>query len=231
MTMKRTTKSLVGAAFAAMFCLLSGAAPALGATLEELVKYIQARYPYPNGKLGRDWCYNTETEQEYNWWYVKRADSSIDPQPKRVRNAIRIQTIYDDGSAGNKKFASIFIGLVFSGDHPDALYNLTTSDSITAALREGKAKGLLEPMEAEKCISFEQFLFAYVLPYQLHTIDLNGKIEGPNNVIDYVYWKFAGRNHRVVAVTLVPVMLNPGTVGASPIPGHIIVGFGGGSGP
>lgn len=220
-----------------------GCALPLTATAQDtvtLAKLIESNFPYPNGTLGNDWCYNVETE-DYSWWYYNLTSDPKNLQATPIRNIAKIQTTYVPAN-GFRRYASVFLGLNIPAS---AGLPLTAFSIKIAPIPKVDKKVEVKPKPPKQtsdpavlqepdpnvstCQPMSEFLNAYVLPLTMTVQDVSGVKTDPGP--DYRYWMFNGKGHQVRGIQSYPISLVDSAAGKTYDGIQLVIGYGGGAGP
>jgi hypothetical protein len=228
----------------AALCLAAGLAfcssHSLADTVENLAQAIKDRFrdgaKYEQGKLGHDWCFNVGTEPAHTRRYYRIV--GYDLKAHKIQHPARIQAIYWDSRARIWKYASVFLGLDL-GETSYPLFDLNSPPlaqlephAAASPKASPAAAGLEEPNGGSKCMSFAQFLHAYVLPFRDLVPEDVATASFDRESEDYAgrrYWIFAGKPHAVLGIARYKVKMKDRD--GRDVEGYLVVGFGGGSGP
>jgi hypothetical protein len=209
-------------------CACTGEVRAKGS--KELFAYIKAHYPYNDGYLGADWCFNVETSLYDFWWYTNLAKKGL--YAVHVDHGARIQTIYavdPKNPQGKWNYGSIFLSVEVG---PDTLYPPAKAQPQVPPSGDGNLE-----IKSPPCMTPEQFLDAYFLPYDMtfsDSIDLtkpapqNDDFSTDDDTY-YRYWEFAGRYHRVTHIARIKIKLTDSNGNGHDA--YFVLGYGGGAGP
>lgn len=226
--------------------LLAPASASAQLTRDNLSTWVKLQFDkvYSDGTLGRDWCYNVETERDYTYWYAAfKTMAGAELKGVQIRNPARIQALYKDTSDGLTKYSSIFIGLE-NDQLPFTPFDLNQPAKPPSAAQAAggkaqatvEAKANLEEPPNTTCLSLADFLQAYVLPYRLKVTAAYAERQEDEQTFDlrytYRYWIFNRRAHKIRGVTRFKIDLEDWN-NAQPVSGttYLVVGFGGGAGP
>jgi hypothetical protein len=111
---RRAALSVAGTLISCALPLAASAADPTDILAGYIAQQVGANGFYKAAKFGNDWCFNTERELGYTWWYYDQGDGK-GLVAHQIINTIRIQATYTDAS-GMTRYASVFLGLDTNGD-------------------------------------------------------------------------------------------------------------------